>query len=343
MKFNLNNPAFLQMAGNAQAKEYITMVFSAADQSAIISAEGDLLVTTIKNGQIVDAVYSNPSSQKISFEADENSVVTLTGKVKSIYGGNGPFYLSNLISIDVTHAKSLISLKAGEAKVSSLDVSQNTALTELSIGNALTSLDVSKNAALTFLSVGSLSLTSLDVSKNTALTYLNIGNTAITSLDLSKNIALASFFANNGALTSLDLSNNTELTEIQVSDCALTSLDLSNNTKLTRVSAQNNELTTINLSNLVSLTSFYASNNKCTSFDLINNINLNSLQITNNETVNYISVVAENQSVASNVASTINGSTVTNGTLVVRSNDQYASIPINAATTKGWTVEYVNA
>ena len=67
----------------------------------------------------------------------------------------------------------LIFLSCRYNQLTSLDVSQNTALTQLYCDyNQLTSLDVSHNTALTLLSCSKNQLTSLDVSGATALTRL---------------------------------------------------------------------------------------------------------------------------------------------------------------------------
>ena len=56
--------------------------------------------------------------------------------------------------------------------------------------NQLTNLDVSQNTALTDLYCAFNQLTSLDVSNNTALTVLHCFSNQLTSLDISKNISL---------------------------------------------------------------------------------------------------------------------------------------------------------
>ncbi|GIR60333.1 MAG: hypothetical protein CM15mP65_29140 [Crocinitomicaceae bacterium] len=75
-------------------------------------------------------------------------------------------------------------------------MSQNTNLVFLDCGpaiflfnsildsNQITSLDVSQNTALTYLNCNINRLTSLDVSQNTALTYLNCNNNELISLDV---------------------------------------------------------------------------------------------------------------------------------------------------------------
>ncbi len=85
-------------------------------------------------------------------------------------------------------------------------------------GNRLTTLDVSKNTALTYLNCYSNQLTSLDVSKNMDLTYLNCGFNQLTSLDVSKNTALTLLGCSSNQLTSLDISNNTELRSLAPED-----------------------------------------------------------------------------------------------------------------------------
>jgi len=80
-----------------------------------------------------------------------------------------------------------------EPKLVSIDVSRNSALTDLILFNCkFTSLDVSKNTALEILICQANCLTSLDVSRNTALAELSCNENLITSLDVSKNLSLKS-------------------------------------------------------------------------------------------------------------------------------------------------------
>ena len=129
-------------------------------------------------------------------------------------------------------------------RLTSLDVSKNTALTYLSCwDNRLTSLDISKNTALKELYCFTNQLTSLDVSKNTALTNLECGTNQLTSLDVSKNTALKELYCGNNPLTSLDLSENTALIRLYCWNNPLTSLDLSENTALIELYCVGNQLT----------------------------------------------------------------------------------------------------
>ena len=85
-------------------------------------------------------------------------------------------------------------------------------------GNKLTSLDVSKNTALHSLNCSYNQLTSLDVSKNTALHSLNCSYNQLTSLDVSKNTALRNLYCYDNKLTSLDVSKNMALDTLAI-DC----------------------------------------------------------------------------------------------------------------------------
>ena len=194
-------------------------------------------------------------------------------------------YNNQLTSLDVSKNTALTELWCDDNQLTSLDVSKNTALTYLSCdNNQLTSLDVSKNTALTELWCDNNQLTSLDVSKNTALTELHCSNNQPTSLDVSKNTALTylNCYNYNNQLTSLDVSKNTALTELWCDDNQLTSLDVSNNTALTKLSCCNNQLTSLDVSKNIALIYLWCYDNQLTSLDLHNNRLLEYLYISNN-------------------------------------------------------------
>jgi len=100
------------------------------------------------------------------------------------------------------------------------------ALTNLSCSNnQLTSLDVTQNTALIYLSCFNNKITQLDISQNTALTIITCYSNLLTSLDLSKNLALTDLLCYSNQITSLDLSQNTALIAI---DCKSNNLDIIN-------------------------------------------------------------------------------------------------------------------
>ena len=177
-----------------------------------------------------------------------------------------------LTSLDLSKNTALTELSCGYNQLISLDVSNNTALTGLSCySNQLTSLDVSKNTALKNLYCDSNQLTSLDVSKNTALTYLYCGYNQLISLDVSKNTALQSLSCANNQLTSLDVSHNTALEGLWCDSNQLTSLDVSKNTALKNLYCSSNQLTSLDVSKNTALTVLDCQSNQLTSLDVSKN------------------------------------------------------------------------
>ena len=162
--------------------------------------------------------------------------------------------------------------------LTALDVSQNTALTNLACHHtALTALDVSKNTELTNLYCYNNALTALDVSKNTALTRLDCNNNALTELDVTQNTALERLYCYNNALTALDVTKNTALTRLDCNNNALTALDVSKNTALTRLDCYSNNLTALDVSQNTALTYLDCNNNALTALDLSQNTKLTYL------------------------------------------------------------------
>ena len=152
----------------------------------------------------------------------------------------------------------------------SLDVSQNTALKELSCSFCgLQELDVSQNTALKSLSCFACNLQELDVSKNTALTSLSCQYNDLRALDVSNNKELTFLWCEKDGLTSLSVEANTKLTYLNCSRNQLSSLSLLTNKDLQKLYCRNNALTELNLTY----------NNKLTYLDCAgNNINAAGMQ-----------------------------------------------------------------
>ena len=179
--------------------------------------------------------------------------------------------ISDLTGIEAFSA--LIELIVSNNKLTSLDISQNTALLYLDCNyNQLTSLDLSKNTALETLECYNNQLTALDVSANTALTLLNVNNNKLTSLDVSKNTALKFFKCADNQLASLDVSKNTALETLNCYVNQLTSLDVSANTALTNLDCNSNQLTSLDVSSNTKLTSLQCHYNQLTNLNMRNGI-----------------------------------------------------------------------
>ena len=169
---------------------------------------------------------------------------------------------NQLTSLDVSKNTALTDLDCYHNQLTNLDVSENTVLKELWCSdNQLTSLDVSKNTALEILDCYANQLTSLDVSQNTALTSLQCGSNQLTSLDISNNTALTYLFCSDNQFTSLDVDQNIDLIRLVCTHNQLTSLDVSNNTKLNYLDCSKNKLAFVDLSNNSALQTFNCSSN----------------------------------------------------------------------------------
>lgn len=114
--------------------------------------------------------------------------------------------------------RSLKLLNCQYNKLTTLDISKNTALIDLTCSdNDLTSLNLSQNTELVTLDCSGNRLTSLDVSNNINLWRIDIGgiifhtDNNITNIDISKNLNLKYFECTNNNLTELDVSNNMAL------------------------------------------------------------------------------------------------------------------------------------
>lgn len=190
---------------------------------------------------------------------------------------------NQLTSLDVSKNTALTDLGCNNNQIISLDVSNNTLLEKLDCANnQFASFDISNNTALTSLYCGGNKLISLDVRNNIALTELTCVYSQITSLDVSNNLSLTKLNCFYNKLTSLDVSNNTALIDLRCDQNKLTSLDVSNNTALTWLYCFANQLTSLDVSNNTALTNLSCSNNQLTSLDIGNNPLLTEFGCSNN-------------------------------------------------------------
>ena len=164
-------------------------------------------------------------------------------------------YGNQLTSLNVSNNTALTELNCSDNQLAGLDVSSNIALTNLYCGlNHLTSLDVNNNTALIELVCSFNRLTNLDVSNNTALVCLDCTTNQLAGLDVSSNTALTSLGCGVNRLTSLDVSNNTTLIKLYCHINRLTSLNISNNTVLESLDCNSNQLKSLDISNCTVLT-----------------------------------------------------------------------------------------
>jgi hypothetical protein len=235
--------------------------------------------------ELDDYVLKLNISGVTSLDVSDENIADLTGIEEFISLASLDCSGNQLTSLDVTQNTALTYLKCSNNQLTTLDVTQNTALTYLfSNHNQFRSLDVTQNTALISLRCYSNRLTSIDVTPNTALTYLYCNNNQLTSLDVTQNTALTYLACSNNPLTSIDVTQNTALTILYGNNNQLTSIDVTKNRQLETLFCSGNEITNLDLSKNIQLTALECSLNQLTGLDVRNgnNTNINSFNASNN-------------------------------------------------------------
>lgn len=200
-----------------------------------------------------------------------------------------------LSSLDISQNTALRVLKCEANQLTYLDVTKNTALTELYCrGNRLTFLDVSRNIELVSFFCGWNQLTDLDVSMNTKLTILDCLYCQLVRLDVSNNLELTTLNCYNNSITSLDVSKNTKMVTLQCFDNPISSLDVSNNINLSMLQCGSEQLTSIDVSKNKKLTWLAVAGSSITSLDVSNNTELTYLNCCYNK-LSYLDILNNNK------------------------------------------------
>ena len=140
---------------------------------------------------------------------------------------------SNPIStIDLSQNTALTTLGCRDGQLTSLDLSNNTQLEWLSCqGNQLTSL-LLNSQNLMILECFDNSISNLDLSQASGLVMLNCQQNALSTLDISQNINLEELICSNNGISALDVSNNLSLSFLNCANTGIKNLDLSTNVNL---------------------------------------------------------------------------------------------------------------
>ena len=166
----------------------------------------------------------------------------------------------------------------------SLDLSQNTALTEVRCYSAqLTTLDVSNSPGLSILFCFDNLLTSLDVTQNPALNELRCFTNPLGTLDVSQNPSLSLLFCYNNLLSAIDVTQNTMLNDFRCFDNNISILDVSQNTALTTLFCYDNQITSLDVTQSTSLNELFCYINDLTALDVTQNTALTDLRCNNNQ------------------------------------------------------------
>ena len=185
-----------------------------------------------------------------------------------------------LTALDLTKQTNLTYLyletNAPNTGVSTLDLTKNTKLTDVTISNfdGISSLDLTKNVLLTSIDINNLdAIGSFDFTKNTELVTLKCSVNKLTTLDITKNTKLETFECYNNLLTTIDVTQNTELKKVELGINNLTSINISANIKLERLSIDSNQLTTLDISGNGSLKWLECRENSLVTLNVANGLN----------------------------------------------------------------------
>lgn len=238
---------------------------------------------TIKVGFTDDIVLKGATGNLLNAKDCE---LLITGDTVVIEGNIHSFeaFAQQLMSIDLSKARSIAVLKLAINNLQEIDLSQLSSLSVLDVTyNRLRILDLSKNPKLTRLFCYANLLEHLDLSQQKDLYILSCFSNQLTSLDLSPCPHLGKMTCDGNPLKSIDLTHNPELTSIWISSIGVSSVDLSKNTKLKQLICNNNVLHEIDLSNNPDLDLLYCGINNLTALDLSNKEKLQDLWIFNNK------------------------------------------------------------
>ncbi len=176
---------------------------------------------------------------------------------------------NQLTTLNVSQNTALVNLRCETNQLTSLTIAPNATLIDLHcFGNSLTSLNVSQCTALRQLHCNNNNLTSLLVPTGGPLERLNCTGNSLTSLDVSQCASLYYLHCPTNALTTLNVAGCSALTQFDAHLNNLTTLDLSGSPLITWLRVENNNLTSLNISNCTALVHLECETNQLTSLDL---------------------------------------------------------------------------
>jgi Leucine-rich repeat (LRR) protein len=214
-------------------KENEIEVVNISDQ-AFLNALIESGVDTNGDGKI------STSEAKVITYLDVSGKPDILGEIKDLNGIEAFINLdtldcsyNQLISLNVSNNKALVSLRCGSNLLSALDIANNTLLMSLYCwGNQISILNVSYNTRLKILDCDTNELSDLDVSNNTELRWLYCARNQLSSLDLSNNSDLEFLWCIRNQISDLNIAHSVLLENLWLDFNLLTLLDISANTQL---------------------------------------------------------------------------------------------------------------
>ena len=237
---------------------------------------------TAFNSTVMDVTISNPglnisaanfpdsafrSYISSNFDSDNNGALSESeiSAVTQINVDN--MNISSLKGIELF--TSLNGLSCTENRLTELDLSRNTALTEVwAMSNDIASLNVNGCTSLRKLGLHGNNLTQLDVSGLSSLEELHCGDMNLSTLIIGNKPYLTQLYCYRNQLTALDVTGCPALTHLHFGGNRISSIDLSRCTRLEYLHCWSNNLTELDLSGLTSLKNLNCSNNALRVLDL---------------------------------------------------------------------------
>lgn len=266
------------------------------DESVLITIpDVNFEALLIEKGIDSDGVVNH---QLLNEDADGVTVLDL-----SFQGTDSEKKITDLTGIEAF--KDLLALSVEDNALSSVSLSENTALERLNInGNMLTSIDLSANTSLSYLDASFNELEEIDLEANINLDTLRLQVNPIKAIDVSSNVNLTELNLLANELTSVigldattkllslnlswnyleELTINLPLLEgLNVEQNLLHTLNVDGSTSLRYLIATTNALGTLNVDSNVALQTLLLSANQIAAINLENNENLNLLWISSNQ------------------------------------------------------------
>ena len=164
--------------------------------------------------------------------------------------------------------------------------------------------------------------------------------TNISQIDLTKAKSLKVFQTHYDLLSEIDVTKCLNLEDLSLNSCRLSSIDVTKNTKLKQLSLLENSIRSIDLSNNLDLEYLELDGNYLEEVNLSKLEKLEQLYIEAGDALKTIYAIAKNYGIATAIANCISNSSITDGTVYLRTGDAYNSEIESAATEKGWEILY---
>lgn len=190
---------------------------------------------------------------------------------------------NQLKSVDVSQNTKLTHLDLGENQITQINVAPLVNLVELSVdNNQLGAIDLLTNIKLKVLDLEDNKLQSLQISHLDQLTQLDVSRNQLTNLDYSKNVQLTDLSLGWNLLPDVNISMLPELTALNLGALNLTAIDLSLNKKLVDLRLMENKLMTLDISMLPLLVNLSVYKNQLSNLDLSLNTKLTDVNVLDN-------------------------------------------------------------